>query len=187
MESIGWMEIAMLIIAVSVAVLVVFLVKALRKATDSLDTANATLTEARDAINMWKDDVQHLVVSVKDLTNQVNRQVEAVDPLMASVRDMGEALHEVTTTAKEASVTWMDKVKERAVHAGSMTKSSWMDWVEMGVKGFHVIRSASKVLRTAPQTADALKQQDVKRDIDNVKREIQKTERLQGRSKAVTI
>lgn len=180
------MEFAVMIMAVSVAVLVVYLVMTLKKVQTSLDTANQTLGEARDAIHSWKGDVQGLVVSVKDLTNQVNRQIDAVDPLMASVRDMGEAIHEVTSSAKEVTESWMGKLRSQAQKATVATKGSWMDWVEAGVKAYHVVRSATKVLRTSPQAVEAL-QQEVRNDIHEIERDVIKKDRLSGHGGAVTL
>jgi len=179
-------EVSVLIMAIAVAVLVAFLVLTLRKVQASLDTANQTLAEAKSAINMWKDDVEGLIVSVKDLTRQVNRQVEAVDPLMMSVKDMGEAVHSVTSSVKEASTSFMSRMKQRADSAAVSTKSGWLDWVEAGVKAYHVVRSAAKVLQAAPDATRAL-QQEVQRDIQEIQREVLKESGSTGHGTAVRL
>jgi hypothetical protein len=46
-----------------------------------------------------------------------------------------------------------------------------MDWVEAGVKAYHVVRSAAKVIQTAPDATRAL-QSEVKRDIQEIQREV---------------
>ncbi len=164
-------EISVLIMAIAVVVLVAFLVITLRKVQTSLDTVNQTLAEAKSAIHMWKDDVEGLIVSVKDLTQQVNRQVEAVDPLMMSVKDMGEAVHTITSSVKEVSASFVSRMKNGAQNAIGTTKSGWMDWIETGVKAYHVVKSATKVLQAAPDRTRAMQQQ-VQRDIQAIQREV---------------
>lgn len=108
------LEISVLIIAIAVAVLVVFLVQTLKKAQASLDAASSAIREVQSAINEWKGDVDDLVVSVKDLTNQVNHQIDSVDPLMASVREVGQTVHELAAAAREFSSGWTMRLRRKA-------------------------------------------------------------------------
>ncbi|SDT15347.1 Uncharacterized protein YoxC, contains an MCP-like domain [Paenibacillaceae bacterium GAS479] len=112
--------ISVLIIAISIAVLVVFLVQTLRKAQQSMEAASGAIREVQGAIKEWKGDVDALVVSVKDLTNQVNHQIDAVDPLMASVREVGTTVHEVAAAAREFSSGWTNRLRRKA-HESAVT------------------------------------------------------------------
>ncbi|WP_052702981.1 DUF948 domain-containing protein [Paenibacillus beijingensis] len=114
------LEISVLIIAIAVAVLVVFLVQTLKKAQASLEAASGAIKEVQSAIKEWKGDVDDLVVSVKDLTKQVNHQIDAVDPLMASVREVGQTVHEVAAAAREFSTGWTMKLRRKAREAAAV-------------------------------------------------------------------
>jgi len=107
-------DIAMIVIGVSVALIAIFLVQTLRKVQTSLDAAGKTLQEVQQAIHVWKDDVGDLVGSARKLTDRVDDQIVAIEPLMATVRETGEALHEVAGVAHKFSSIWSAKLNRRA-------------------------------------------------------------------------
>lgn len=166
-------EISVLIMALSVAALVIFLIQTLRKAQHSIETANETLREARDLIHSSKDDVEGLVGNVRDLIAQVNTQVGAVEPLMSSVRDVGTVVHEVTTAAREVSTSWMGSLKRKSQHAVAQVDRAtaakaaepapannmkWLDWLDTGVKVARGVQNAMQAFKStnraaAPQVA----------------------------------
>jgi uncharacterized protein YoxC len=117
--DVSLMDVAMLIIGLSVAVLAVFMVQTLRKAQTSLESAGKALLEVKSAIHEWKDDVAELVGSAKKLTDHAQNQLTAIDPLMASVREAGEALQEVAGAAHNFSSIWSSKLRRRAQTAAA--------------------------------------------------------------------
>ncbi|MBD2844918.1 DUF948 domain-containing protein [Paenibacillus sp. IB182496] len=150
-------EISVLIMAIAVAVLVIFLVQTMRKAQASIETANETLKEARDLVHSSKDDVEDLVISVRGLVDQVNKQISAIDPLMLTVRDVGTAAHELTNSAKQVSVSWMDKLNRQAGDAVASSgqhkpRMAWLDWLETGVKTAKIVSGA---LQSAKQKKES--------------------------------
>lgn len=119
-------EIAMILIGVSVAVLAVFLVQTLRKVQVSLDAAGRTLQEVQLAIRGWKDEIGdlvgnagELVGSARKLSDRVDEQIGSIEPLMATVRETGEALHEVAGVAHDFSSIWSAKLRKRAEAAAA--------------------------------------------------------------------
>ncbi|CAH1223998.1 hypothetical protein PAECIP111893_05063 [Paenibacillus plantiphilus] len=107
------MDVAMLIIGLSVAVLVVVLVQTLRKAQTSIDAASKTIVELQQTIHTWKGDVAELVGSARRIADRADSQLAAVEPLMATVKEAGEALHEVASVAHGFSSIWTSKLRRR--------------------------------------------------------------------------
>ncbi|MBB3112059.1 uncharacterized protein YoxC [Paenibacillus phyllosphaerae] len=107
-------EVAMLIIGLSVAVLVFFLIQTLKKVQTSLDAASKTLTEVQSVVHTVKGDVSEIVTSAKRIADQAESKLTAIDPLVESVRETGEVLNEVATVAHNFSSIWTDKLKQRA-------------------------------------------------------------------------
>ncbi|GGD94533.1 hypothetical protein GCM10010911_61500 [Paenibacillus nasutitermitis] len=112
--SMSGTDIAMILIGLSVAVLAIFLVQTLKKVQTSLDAAGKTLQEVQLAIHGWKDDIGDLVGSARKLTDRVDDQIDSIQPLMATVRETGEALHEVAGVAHNFSSIWSAKLRRRA-------------------------------------------------------------------------
>lgn len=107
------MDVAMIIIGLSVAVLVVVLVQTLRKAQTSIDAASKTIVELQQTIHTWKGDVAELVGSARRIADRADGQLAAVEPLMATVKEAGEALHEVASVAHGFSSIWTSKLRRR--------------------------------------------------------------------------
>ncbi|MCQ6562705.1 DUF948 domain-containing protein [Paenibacillus mendelii] len=112
-------EIAMLIIGLSVAVLVVFLIQTLKKVQTSLDAATTTMTEVQQVVQTVKGDVGEIVNSAKRIADQAEGKLTAIDPLVETVRETGEVLHEVASVAHDFSSIWTDRLKRRAEAAAA--------------------------------------------------------------------
>lgn len=117
--GISLMDAAMIIIGASVAILAIFMVQTLRKAQMSLESAGKTLLEVKGAIHEWRSEVTELVDSAKKLTDNAQNQLTAIDPLMATVREAGEALHEIAGAAHNFSSIWSNKLRRRAETAAA--------------------------------------------------------------------
>ncbi|MBW7455280.1 hypothetical protein K0U00_14740, partial [Paenibacillus sepulcri] len=52
--------------------------------------------------------------SARKLTDRVDEQIGSIEPLMATVRETGEALHEVAGVAHNFSSLWSAKLRRRA-------------------------------------------------------------------------
>lgn len=107
------MDVVMIIIGLSVAVLAVVLVQTLRKAQTSIDAASKTIVELQQTIHTWKSDVAELVGSARRIADRADGQLAAVEPLMATVKEAGEALHEVASVAHGFSSIWTSKLRRR--------------------------------------------------------------------------
>ncbi|UVI31137.1 DUF948 domain-containing protein [Paenibacillus spongiae] len=112
-------EIAMLIIGLSVAALVVFLIQTLKKMQTSLDAATRTMTEVQQVVQTVKGDVGEIVNSAKRIADQAEGKLTAIDPLVETVRETGEVLHEVASVAHNFSSLWTDRLKRRAEAAAA--------------------------------------------------------------------
>lgn len=135
------LEIAVLIIALSVAVLTAAFVQTLRQARTSLERASEALREVQDAVRIWKDDVEKLASSLNGLTERAGRQLDAVDPLMSSFRNVGETLREITAAAHEVSAGWASLLKTKADKAAARMEAKAALGERSGIAGGGASRS----------------------------------------------
>lgn len=131
-------SISVAIIAIAFAVLVVFLVKLLLAAKDSLDNVSATLKDVQKTVEELTYEVKQTVRNVNDITANVEHKLKQVDPVVDSVNNLGIVLSEVTETVKdltlktkEVSAGFFEKVKfasgdthEHASNAHGVVKAS---------------------------------------------------------------
>ncbi|MFD2702727.1 DUF948 domain-containing protein [Paenibacillus shunpengii] len=106
-------EVSVLIIAIAFAVLVVFLIKTLKTVQVSLDNVSKTLQEVRGTIDELGYEVKQTVRHANDITADVEHKMKQIDPVVTSVKNLGEILAEVTAAAKQVSTTLMNKFQKK--------------------------------------------------------------------------
>lgn len=104
-------QISIALIAVAFVVLVVFLIRTLRAAEQSLHTSAQTLQELQLTINELSGEVKLVVRQANELTSDLQRKMDQVDPVLESVKNVGEVLNEVTLAAKQVSSSFIGKIK----------------------------------------------------------------------------
>lgn len=106
------MGLSVALIAVAFAVLVVYLIKTLLAAKDSLEKTTQTLQEVQQTIDELSYEVKQMVRHANDITVDVEHKMKQIDPVMKSVKNLGEVLSEVTLAAKQASSAMIHKFKQ---------------------------------------------------------------------------
>ncbi|MBY9077046.1 DUF948 domain-containing protein [Paenibacillus sp. HN-1] len=142
------------LIAVAFAVLVIFLIKTLNAAKGSLEKVSQTLQEVQKTVDELTYEVKTTVRHANDLTADVQGKIEKIDPIMDSVKNLGEVLAELTLTFKQVSVTGIEKfrktreLKEKAEHVSvDSTKPSPAE--ERTVNSYDAVYSSGKKGKTA--------------------------------------
>lgn len=105
-------QISVAIIAVAFAILVFFLIKTLKAATVSLDKVTQTLQDVQKTIDELSYEVKQTIRNTNDITVDVQHKMKQIDPVMDTVRNLGEALSEVTYAVKEVSSGVVSRFKQ---------------------------------------------------------------------------
>ncbi|WP_211749971.1 DUF948 domain-containing protein [Paenibacillus sp. Marseille-Q4541] len=116
-------EISVAIIAIAFAVLVFFLIKTLKTAQESLDNVSKTLKEVQGTIDELGYEVKQTVRHANDITADVEHKMKQIDPVMTSVKNLGDVLTEVTAAAKQVSSTVINKFQHKK-EPGNVVRSS---------------------------------------------------------------
>ncbi|ANY74364.1 hypothetical protein BBD41_18275 [Paenibacillus ihbetae] len=105
-------QISVAVIAVAFAVLVVYLIKTLKAATQSLEKVTQTLQEVQKTIDELSYEVKQTIRNTNDITVDVQHKMKQIDPVMDTVRNLGEALSEVTYAVKQVSAGMVSRFKQ---------------------------------------------------------------------------
>ena len=108
-------QISVAIIAVAFAILVFFLIKTLKAATNSLDKVTQTLQEVQKTIDELSYEVKQTIRNTNDITVDVQHKMKQIDPVMDTVKNLGEALSEVTFAVKQVSSGVVSRFKQAKV------------------------------------------------------------------------
>ncbi|MEK3805515.1 DUF948 domain-containing protein [Metabacillus sp. JX24] len=93
--------------------LAVHLIGTLKKGMVTLDETNKTLAEVRNAVNGLSEEAEQLIHTANQLTSDVKGKIRTVDPLLESAHDVGEMLHNVTSSIKQVGAVFGAKRQQR--------------------------------------------------------------------------
>jgi len=81
----------------------VYLIKTLRKVMNTLDESSLTLREARSSMQVLSLEAKKLIHNANQVTVDVKHRIKTVDPLLESAQDVGEVIHSVAESVKQAA------------------------------------------------------------------------------------
>lgn len=89
-------EISVAVVALAFVVLVFFLVKTLIELRKTLKQASNTMLFIESRVDPIQEEALELIKNTKTITATLNNQLEAVNPLLDTVHDVGTALQDAT-------------------------------------------------------------------------------------------
>lgn len=161
------LQISVAVIAVAFVVLVVFVVRTLQAAEQSLNKTTQTLQEVQQTVDELSYELKQVVRQANDISGDVKHKMNQIDPVMESVKNVGEVLSEVTSAAKQVSSAVVHRfqkssqqikkeatasitsVDANAVNSGvaakpastSSKKQDWTKWVDIAATIWQKYRS----------------------------------------------
>lgn len=104
-------EIGVLIAAIAFAILVYYVIEALRSLKYSLDEMRVTLVEVKHEISAIGTEVKGVVQTTNSVADDVNMKLKSLDSLFGSLDDVGHIVQEATSAVKESAVALISSVK----------------------------------------------------------------------------
>ncbi|MFI8577823.1 DUF948 domain-containing protein [Rossellomorea aquimaris] len=107
------LEWSAVIAAVAFTILVIYLILTLRKVMTTLAETEKTLSDARTAVNGITEEAEDLIHTANQISDDVKGKMKAVDPLIESAHDIGDMIHDVTSSVKR---TALQKSNRKTIH-----------------------------------------------------------------------
>ncbi|WP_068606015.1 DUF948 domain-containing protein [Paenibacillus swuensis] len=89
------------LVAVSFAALAYYGIRTLNKTMESLTETNQTLAEVRKDTRELSEEAKRILHTAGDISQDVKGKIRKVEPIVDTVQDVGEILHNMTSTVKE--------------------------------------------------------------------------------------
>ncbi|MWJ29850.1 MULTISPECIES: DUF948 domain-containing protein [Saccharibacillus] len=102
---------AVLIVALAFVALVIFLIKMLQAGTKTLENTAQTLKEVQKTMDELTYEVKQIVRHTNDIALDANHKLKQLDPVMESVKNLGQLLNEVTLVSQQYSHRMIEKAK----------------------------------------------------------------------------
>jgi uncharacterized protein YoxC len=106
-------EISVAAVALAFVVLVVFLITTLRSITALLGQTNTTINELQIQLSNVSKDASDVLRHTNAVTVDVLNKLHSLDPTFDSVKHVGEAVEEITSSVKSASVSVARTIKNK--------------------------------------------------------------------------
>jgi uncharacterized protein YoxC len=146
-------QISLAIIALAFVALVIFLIKTLKAAEQSLVTTTQTLQEVQKTIDDLSSELKQVVKQANDITGDVQLKMRQIDPMMETVKNAGEVLNEVTLAAKQVSSSVIERFKKPS---SPRSKTPRPD----------VAASSANIVKEAPEQTTSHKENTGKKNVD---------------------
>ncbi|MFC4779555.1 DUF948 domain-containing protein [Paenibacillus sp. GCM10023252] len=122
-------EISVAIIALAFVVLVYYLIQTLKSLKHSLDEVRSTMVEVKNEIADISVEVKGVVLKTNQMTSDVQTKLKSLDPLFGSVSDIGQVVHELTSTVKQSAVSLIGVIRDRS----NTLKSAYKREIQPGI------------------------------------------------------
>jgi uncharacterized protein YoxC len=113
-------EISVAAVALAFVVLVVFLITTLRSMSALLVQTNSTIHELQQHLAGVTKEASDVLRHTNAVTVDVLNKLHALEPTFNSVKEVGEAVDEITTSVKNASVTVARSIKKKVENEAYM-------------------------------------------------------------------
>lgn len=147
--------VGVLLIAAAFCILVLYCIRVLQSVRLSLDQANRTLSELKTQVESVSTETVTLLRNTNSISTDVQTKLKQLDAAFTSVSEVGNAVHEVTSSIKQASATVSKSVRssvEGAVHRHQNRLAEAVDWVTLGLQAWAKIQEYRK--SSNPKGAD---------------------------------
>ncbi|MCZ8516228.1 DUF948 domain-containing protein [Paenibacillus filicis] len=110
-------EISVAVVAIAFVALVIFLIQTLRNVSELLAQTNVTMKELQTQMNGISAEATELLRHTNEVTVDVRNKLHSLDPAVHSIKHIGDAVSEVTSSFKQASATVADTIHTQVEHS----------------------------------------------------------------------
>lgn len=129
-----WIELSIVSSAAAFIVLIVFAVRLLIVAMQSLKQLNVTAVQTKLSVASTAEQAERLMKQVGLLTEEVHMQVLALEPSIQSIEKAGAAVGDVASSLRKASRVMNESIHgaEKVVHTHQKRIHDIMEWATTG-------------------------------------------------------
>ncbi|WP_312110882.1 DUF948 domain-containing protein [Brevibacillus reuszeri] len=125
------LEMSAVLVAIAFVILTFFLIQTLQSVKSSLDEVTQTLGQMKIEAREIGDEVKAVVGNANEMAVDLRIKLTKLDHLFSSVHDVGQVVHELTTTMKESASGFMSSMKQqRNKQAGTQRAEKWQAVLE---------------------------------------------------------
>jgi len=106
-------QISAIIAAVAFVFLVFYLIQTLKSLKNSLDEITLTMGQMKNEVTQISSEVQDVILNTNEVAIDVRVKLSKLNHLFSSVYDVGQVIHELTSSVKQSATSLISAVKQR--------------------------------------------------------------------------
>lgn len=116
-------QLSAVLAATAFAFLVFYLIQTLKSLKLSLDQITLTMGQMKDEVTQISSEVQDVILNTNEMTIDVRAKLAKLNHLFSSVNDVGQVIHELTSSVKQSATGFIDAVKQTRITKETPTLS----------------------------------------------------------------
>ncbi|KQX54663.1 MULTISPECIES: DUF948 domain-containing protein [unclassified Paenibacillus] len=105
-------QISAIIAAVAFVFLVFYLIQTLKSLKTSLDEITLTMGQMKNEVTQISSEVQDVILNTNEMAIDVRVKLSKLNHLFSSVNDVGQVIHELTSSVKQSATSLISAVKQ---------------------------------------------------------------------------
>lgn len=144
-------QISAIIAAVAFAFLVFYLIQTLKSLKNSLDEITLTMGQMKDEVTQISSEVQDVILNTNEMAIDVRVKLSKLNHLFSSVNDVGQVIHELTSSVKQSATSLIAAVKQTNLTQQTQPLSTKWKTILQGVAISYEMLQKMKA-KKSPQT-----------------------------------
>ncbi|MDF2647589.1 MAG: hypothetical protein K0Q73_3394 [Paenibacillus sp.] len=144
-------QISAIIAAVAFVFLVFYLIQTLKSLKNSLDEITLTMGQMKDEVTQISSEVQDVILNTNEMAIDVRVKLSKLNHLFSSVNDVGQVIHELTSSVKQSATSLISAVKQTNLTQQTQPLSTKWKTILQGVAISYEMLQKMKA-KKSPQT-----------------------------------
>lgn len=144
-------QISAIIAAVAFVFLVFYLIQTLKSLKNSLDEITLTMGQMKDEVTQISSEVQDVILNTNEMAIDVRVKLSKLNHLFSSVNDVGQVIHELTSSVKQSATSLISAAKQTNLTQQTQPLSTKWKTILQGAAITYEMLQKMKV-KKSPQT-----------------------------------
>ncbi|OAS17333.1 DUF948 domain-containing protein [Paenibacillus oryzisoli] len=146
------LQISVCVVAVAFVFLVFYLIQTLKSLKHSLDEITSTMGQMKTEVTEISSDVKDVILNTNEVAIDMRMKLSTLNHLFGTVQDVGQVLHELSSSVKQSASSLIASVKPTEVSKKTSPLNGKLKAILQGATMTLEIWDKIKVKKSSPQT-----------------------------------
>jgi uncharacterized protein YoxC len=145
------LQISVCVVAVAFVFLVFYLIQTLKSLKHSLDEITSTLGQMKNEVTEISSDVKDVILNTNEVAIDMRMKLSTLNHLFGTVQDVGQVLHELSSSVKQSASSLIASVKPTETSAKTSPLNGKLKAILQGATMTLEVWDKIKVKKSSPQ------------------------------------